>query len=396
MLRIIFLAYVACLELFPTESLFHARRYILFSPLQTCPALCSCSPHVTQTENMNITCNTDQMKKEDINQMINMILSELKPNLTLLEIINSRLSIVPEAICQMTSLQYLNLTNNVISDLPVDCFTKLSKLVKLVLPNNKISNLGVGVIESLQHLEIINLENNILNHIDPRVFSNGSDLISLKELRFHNNYLTNLEPWPIVRAQAVRGCFVQLSRNKINNFTNELNWNFNCSMGPINLKLWIDKNPIEHFSDILRGWKFKTDLDFFCLFGNTKNSKFVISMRYVDFVCDCRDFQILRISKTLKHATLFDPTQCKNMNSSAEAVRFIAVPLDNLVCDIIDQCPEKCKCTKQPSTRTIHVNCHNAGLVGMPLQLPPMKSESTYRYNVTMTGNDLETLEYAD
>ena len=394
MLQIILIAYVTCLEISPTENQLHARGYI--SPLQTCPALCSCSPYVTQTENMDIICNTDQFDGEDINQVINMILNELKPNLTILEITNSRLSIVPEAICQMTTLQELNLTNNIITDLPVDCFTKLSRLMKLRLSYNRISKLGVGVIERLQKLELLDLGYNILDKIDPRVFSNKSDLISLSYISFFNNQLTHLDPWPFVRAQAVPGCIVNLSKNRIKTFTNEINWNFNCSMEVPNLKLSIDKNPIEHFSDILRGWNFKNFTDFICLFGNKKNSNFHITMRYIYFVCDCRDFLILRIIKAFKYVTIFEATQCNNINSSVEAVRFASVPLDNLECDIPDQCPEKCKCTRQPSTRTIHVNCHNTDLVGMPLRLPPIKPESTYRYNVTLSGNSLETLGYVD
>ena len=109
----------------------------------------------------------------------------------------------------MTSLRELNLTNNIITDLPVDCFTKLSRLIKLHLTNNRISKLGVGVIERLQLLEMFDLENNILDHIDPQVFSNGSDLSSLSYISFYNNQLTHLDPWPIVRAQAVPGCLCE-------------------------------------------------------------------------------------------------------------------------------------------------------------------------------------------
>ena len=118
-------------------------------------------------------------------------------------------------------------------------------------------------------------------------------------------------------------------------------------------------------------------------------------MSIVEFVCDCRDFQLIRILKRFNKIRIFDKTMCKFGNDN-ELVRLTSVPLDQLVCDITDQCPEKCKCTRQPSKRTIHVNCHNADLAGMPNQLPTIKPESTCRYIVTLSGNNLETLEYID
>ena len=392
MIKLIIIVFSMCLEIFPTECRLYAQGYV---SSQECPALCSCSFPLTQPENMTIICSTDHIKEADINQVINTILDELKPNLTLLDVNNTRMSIVPEAICQMVTLQRLFLSNNNIAYLPANCFTKLPQLLSIFLTNNMISNLSVGIFQGLQRLEVLDLDDNILDHIDPRVFSNKSDLIRLEAINLNNNRLTNLDTWPLVRAQVVPGCSVSVKKNRISKFTNELNWNFTCGLPQIQTTIYLDMNPIEHFSDIIYGWN-RNEMEFLCMFGMEDDKRdFLITMAYVEFVCDCRDFQLIRILQRFKKIRIFDKTMCKYGNDN-KTDRLTSVLLDQLVCDITDQCPEKCKCTKQPSTRTIHVNCHNAGLVGMPLQLPSIKPESTYRYNVTMTGNSLETLECAE
>ena len=53
-------------------------------------------------------------------------------------------------------------------------------------------------------------------------------------------------------------------------------------------------------------------------------------------------------------------------------------------------------CTKQRATLTIHVNCTNANLTEMPLNLPLIKQPSSYKYNLIWPGNKIESLEFRD
>ena len=64
--------------------------------------------------------------------------------------------------------------------------------------------------------------------------------------------------------------------------------------------------------------------------------------------------------------------------------------VDLLVCDIVDQCPSGCKCTKQPSTLTIYVNCTRANLTEMPLKLPPIKQRSLQKYSLILSENQIK------
>ena len=279
MIQLVIIVLLMSLEMIPTECRLYAQGRV--SP-QKCPVLCSCSSSPTQPETMTIICSTDHIKEEDINQVINTILDELKPNLTLLDINNTRMSIVPEAICQMITLKRLFLSNNNIANLPLNCFTELPQLLSICMSNNMISNLSVGIFQGLQRLEVLDLDDNILDHIDPIVFSNKSDLIRLEAINLNNNRLTNLDTWLLVRAQVVPGCSVSVKKNRISKFTNELNWNFKCGSPQIETTIYLDMNPIEHFSDIIKGWN-KSEMEFLCMFGMEDDKRyFLITMAYVD------------------------------------------------------------------------------------------------------------------
>ena len=74
----------------------------------------------------------------------------------------------------------------------------------------------------------------------------------------------------------------------------------------------------------------------------------------------------------------------------------MSVPVDQLVCGIVDQCPNGCNCTKQPSKLIISINCANANLHEMPLNLPSIKQHSAYRYNLILSENQIKLLEYRE
>ena len=331
----------------------------------------------------------------DLHLKINEMVEKLeKSDLTVVTITWTTLDTLPSSICQLTSLVELDLRHNMLTTLvPRNCFSMLINLRSLRLDYNRIRGLDRGTFEGLQSLQSLIIIGNEMTFIEPGVFANKSDLLHLQYIDLQLNQLTSLDPWPLIRGQTVNGCDVNLGGNRITSFTNSLNWNFKCGMQPIDMRLDMSKNEIHHFSDILSAWNFQTNLDYFCMHGKDASGIFRLHIADNPFICDCKDYEWIKFSKYFRHADTWGEVYC---SEPAEYASFspTAIPLDGFVCDVTDGCPHKCKCTDQPHSRTMHVDCSDAGLTNLPLELPPLKLNSTYRYNLTCSKNSLQKLEY--
>ena len=58
-----------------------------------------------------------------------------------------------------------------------------------------------GVFMNLYQLEKLLLWQNVISSIEPRVFDESANLSSLSIIDVSSNMLTELEPWPLIRAQ---------------------------------------------------------------------------------------------------------------------------------------------------------------------------------------------------
>ena len=98
------------------------------------------------------------------------------------------------------------------------------------------------------------MSNNRISFVEPRVFDESANLTSLSWIEMSYNRMTELEPWPLIRAQH-RSMHVDLSANLIANFTNTLRWSFDChSTRVFASKLDLSGNKIKHITDIVRDW----------------------------------------------------------------------------------------------------------------------------------------------
>jgi len=117
-----------------------------------------------------------------------------------------------------------------------------------------------GVFTDLRQMTSLSLSNNIISSIEPRVFDESANLTSLTHIYMTDNQLTELEPWPLIRAQH-RKMSVDLSSNRITNFTNALRWSFDCnSTRVLETHLDLHSNDIEHITDAIRGWNIDGEL----------------------------------------------------------------------------------------------------------------------------------------
>jgi len=117
-----------------------------------------------------------------------------------------------------------------------------------------------GVFVNLRQMTSLSLSNNIISSIEPRVFDESANLTSLTYIFLDHNQLTELEPWPLIRAQH-REMYVALGRNRITNFTNALRWRFDCTSTRIlETHLDLNDNDIKHLTDAIRGWNIDGEL----------------------------------------------------------------------------------------------------------------------------------------
>jgi hypothetical protein len=97
--------------------------------------------------------------------------------------------------------------------------------------------------------------NNRITNIGLHAFSAKARLFALSEINIAFNNLTTLEPWPFIRGQLVPNSVVNLHRNPISVFTNELEWSFRCGMKPFfMMSLDMSYNEMKHLTDLLDGW----------------------------------------------------------------------------------------------------------------------------------------------
>lgn len=366
-----------------------------------CPKDCTCE--VTSLgDHITVDCGQRSADPEQLIRQLNSLLSEnhFPELLVSLTIKNTPLTRVPASVCRLLNLVTFHFEHNNITALPDNCLTNLTKLVTLSVKFNSIASLQNGLFDGLVNLVTLDLAFNQIASIGLRVFSNASDLTSLRWLDLNFNRLTSLEPWWYYRCivgNENSGVTIVVSNNMISNFTNELEFNFDCGQKRPFGFLDLFGNQISHVMDIMNGWNIAGFFKVFCL----KNSlhrhpymKFYLGGYTYD--CDCIDFDIYRAVKMAPRMTLLKDVYCKNTKISSDigqGVLATSIPLNQLVCEKTDRCPSSCRCVYRPANSTLHVYCSSSNMTSFPLDLPPLPK--TYvRYKLDFSNNKgLQRLE---
>ena len=192
-----------------------------------CPEGCTCEPWYADRQlNVNCTHTLPDVDEEQLSHQLDSLFSadHFVEHLTSLSITNTHLTRVPASVCKLLNLTSLNLDHNKLTQLPDYCFTKLTKLVTLSAAFNAITRLQDGLLDGLQSLEKLHLRHNLIAFIGLRLFSNSSDLISLRTIDLGYNKLTSLEPWwyhRIILGNRISPVTILLQYNWISNFTNK-------------------------------------------------------------------------------------------------------------------------------------------------------------------------------
>ena len=368
-----------------------------------CPAGCSCQ---VTSSSLTIDC-AQRPPAVDVKQLSNeldTILStdHVVDHLTYLRINNSSLTHVPASVCKLVHLTSLNLDRNKLTELPDNCFTKLTKLVTLSININAIVGLQDGLFDGLQSLVSLDLSNNHIAFIGLRMFSNSSDLTSLRSLDLSYNRLSSLEPWWYYRCilgNETSRVEILLHHNLISNFTNKLQFKFRCGMKRPYGYLDISHNRMRHIMDAFNGWNMVGDSVFtmlMCLVDiRSPGMRFYVAGETYD--CDCTDFEFYKYVRQAQNSPFLKGVRCGASNvysAFGQAMLASNVPLIEFVCELKDRCPPGCQCVYRPANATLHVYCSSAKLSSLPLDLPQLP-KSYVKYKLDFYNNEfLRRLEH--
>jgi len=362
-----------------------------------CPRGCNCVGDLT-TPGSHLTIDCKQglphIDEKQLTRQLNSLLSSDRfiERLTSLTIANTLLKRVPTSTCKLLHLNSLYLDHNRLTKLPDNCFTKLTKLVTFSARGNPIGGLQDGLFDGLQNLVTLDLSHNKISFIGLRVFSNSSDLTSLRSVVLDSNKLTSLEPWWYYRCilgSKTSPVRINLVGNLISNFTNELQLKFRCGMKQPFGNVDLGYNRILHLMDFYEGWNIISGGEsllstWICLVNpDGPHARFSISAAGEYYLCDCKDYLFYKLASSYPMAKILYGVACdrnKFISPGGQRVYAATIPLIQFTCQLSDRCPSKCQCVYRPDNITLHIYCSATKLSSLPLDLtPPPKSYVKYK-----------------
>ena len=369
--------------------------------LAECPDDCSCQL-TSFDSHLTVDCShvLPDVDEQQLSHALESMLSadHFVEHLTSLSITNTPLTRVPASVCNLVNLTSLNLDHNKLTELPDNCFTKLTKLRSITAAYNAITGLQDGLFDGLQNLVTIKLSHNQIAFIGLRLFSNSSDLTRVRSVDLGYNKLTSLEPWWYHRC--IHGCgtspvTITLQHNLISNFTNELNFRFRCSMKRPCGHLDLYMNRIAHIMDILTGWNIISEsfiTGYLCV-RNLKGAypQMDFNLAGYAYICDCTDYPMYKMVKMFQNTGILNNVYCAYPYFYSDFLLPVlarTIPLIDFVCEMSERCPSSCRCVYRPENITLHVNCSAANLSSLPLDLPPLPNRHV-KYKLDFSNNKL-------
>ena len=240
----------------------------------SCPRACECFYSYSRLE---ISCERRSTNAKSLWHEINayLTLTGSAWNGRELLITYTPLAALPESICQLKRLTWLKLySNRFLTRLPDNCFTRLPELQFFAAVDGGLTSLQNGLFDNLTELLTVSFTHNFISSIGAHLFDITANLSNLHTIDLSLNNLTEIDTWPVQRAQLINGSRINLSNNRISRFTNSLGWHYDCNSAPL-LSPIIDlkQNNITHLNDLLCGWNI-TGL--FCCIYICSQGRFVL------------------------------------------------------------------------------------------------------------------------
>lgn len=168
----------------------------LVAPLANCPSSCQCDDY-----KLVVNCGEGHLDVLPI---------ALNPSIQRLVIRNNKIKTIDSSMQFYGELNYLDLSNNHLFNIPPRTFQFQTKLQELHLNHNKISTVTNLTFIGLQSLTILNLRGNLLDELGSHVFLT---LPKLEELNLGQNRIARIDPEAFAGLQGLR--ILHLDDNEI-------------------------------------------------------------------------------------------------------------------------------------------------------------------------------------
>jgi len=211
-----------------SNDVIYKHRDVTDQQVPPCPLDCDCWWSYNASQ-LTLNCEKRTGNLTSLSDEINALLSRVASTLTELQLYFTPLREIPESVCQLKRARRLGLFfNQKLTRLP-DCFPRLHQLQHLAATYNGLTSLQDGLFDNLTHLVDVFLIYNKISWIGAHLFDVTANLPRLEKINLRGNQLTELDTWPVRRAQVYNATSIDLSHNRISRFTNSLGWHFNCT-----------------------------------------------------------------------------------------------------------------------------------------------------------------------
>lgn len=271
----------------------------------------------------------------------------------------------------------IDFTNNKIRKIVnLNC---LYRLDTLNLANNKLQHLSNTSIANLTYLRHLDLSGNYITTMDPSILM--SPFLSLLKVDLSHNVMEKLDVTNMLSSRPF--CIIDYTGNHIKELVNEpvFRLDHNKTYGPGYVSL--EKNIFETFPDFQE----LLDLDELSQLGVLMACGF--SFLNIQLNCDCNLQPFISLSKDILQSIWRDYMNVTCVSPTEMAgIPIVKIPLEKLVCQIINDCPISCTCVEIPEKNTLYVDCSNANLHELPASLPNPK-HSKY-ISLDISRNDIQ------
>lgn len=272
------------------------------------------------------------------------------------------------------SLETLDLSNNLIQSIGEDTFESLRFLKFLDISGNRLTRLKRKWFSNFGCLEVLNASRNNIIHIENGVFT--STLSSLLDVNLAWNKLKSFEPWAYLPGSVKT---FDLRYNEISKFTNDVKWVYNLKE---NYDTYVDMryNHLTEWDDyFVKQYSSSPDSDYAADFITM-----FIDIRENNISCDCNiHYLVTRIQRSYYRYSDIEKFKVKCHSPPRMKNRDVFYDngiLDDLYCDLKNDCPVGCVCEGRPEANITYINCSNSNLQKMPDKLPKNNYKSIQMY----------------
>lgn len=279
-------------------------------------------------------------------------------------------------------LKKLEISNNNISYIAEDAFWTLRVLEHLNVSYNAMTDLDDWILKDKTALRTVDFSHNKINFISVEAFTRYHS--ALKEVHLAHNQLVSMEPWAYIPPALTK---FDVSNNFIVNFTNRMNWTYNLRE-PYHASVDLRNNELRHWNDnFFRQYNPAPKADYYTDFVT-----YNVDIRDNPWFCDCNlhGFSKRFQNSIFKHAdTNLIEVKCDGPPELKGKSILEDVDLNDLICNVTEDCPADCLCQDKPDDNMFHVICNNRSHLKLPNTLP----YNTYeRLKLEMDNNHIKTL----